>query len=76
MRNSVLLAPLAGLLLSGVASAQQQNDQATMKANYEAKLQKEFVAFGGWVTDYDVARERAAKEGKIIFAYFSRSYAK
>jgi hypothetical protein len=64
------------LVLGGLASAQQQYDQDTMKANLEAKLSKEFIAFGGWITDYDVARERAAKEGKIIFTYFTRSYAK
>ena len=41
----------------------------------EKKLQKEFVSYGGWITDYDKARELARKEGKMIFAYFSRSYA-
>ncbi|MDA1259263.1 MAG: hypothetical protein O3A20_01430 [Planctomycetota bacterium] len=76
MRNSVLLAPFVGLLLSGVASAQQDYDQNLMKANLETKVQKEFVAFGGWITDYDEARARAAKEGKLIFAYFTRSYSK
>jgi len=75
MLKSALLAPLAGLVLGGVISAQQP-DQDTMKANYEAKLSKEFISHGGWITDYDVARARSAKEGKPLFAYFSRSYAK
>lgn len=76
MGRIVLLAPLAGLLLAGSAPAQQQYDQAQMKANLEAKLQKGFIANGGWITDYDEARARAAKEKKFIFAYFTRSYAK
>lgn len=76
MLKSILLAPLAGLVLGGAVSAQQTYDQDTMKANLEAKLAKEFIAFGGWITDYDEARARAAKEGKLIFAYFTRSYAK
>lgn len=62
--------------MSGAVSAQQQYPQDEMKANYEAKLAKEFVAFGGWITDYDQARALAAKEKKLLFTYFTRSYAK
>lgn len=62
--------------MSGAVSAQQQYPQDEMKANYEAKLAKEFVAFGGWITDYDQARALAAKEKKFLFTYFTRSYAK
>lgn len=76
MGKIVLLAPLAGVLLGGAAHALPQNDQDQMKANYEEKLHKEFISYGGWITDYDQARELAAKEKKFIFAYFTRSYAK
>lgn len=76
MRKLALLAPLAGALFVGQIAAQQPPDQDQMKANYEAKLHKDFVAFGGWVTDYDEARARAAKEKKFLFTYFTRSYAK
>ena len=46
------------------------------QAKYEKKIAKEFVAHGGWIVDYDEAREKAAKEKKLIFAYFTRSYAR
>lgn len=64
------------LLLAPLLCSQQQYDQDQMKANLEAKLAKSFIPAGGWITDYDVARARAAKENKVIFAYFTRSYAK
>ena len=38
-------------------------------------MAKEFVKNAAWVTDYDKAKEQAAKDGKLIFAYFTRSYA-
>lgn len=77
MGRIVLLAPLAGVLIAGAASAQQQQyDQELMKANYEAKIHKDFVAYGGWLTDFDEARALAAKEKKLLFVYFTRSYAK
>ena len=53
-------------------SAEQQ---AKYQKNYAEKLEKEFIAYGGWITDWDVARKKAKAEGKQIFAYFSRSYA-
>lgn len=74
MKTIALLTPLlAGAWLAGPALG-QDDQQAQYQAKYEAKLQKEFIAYGGWITDYDMARERAEKEGKMIFAYFSRSY--
>jgi len=42
---------------------------------YEEALKDPFIAKGNWVLDYDEARARAKREGKLIFAYFSRSYA-
>ena len=74
MKALTLVAPLvaAGVLALPVTA---QDKQAEYQAKYEEKLKKEFIAFGGWQTDYDAVREQAAKEGKVIFAYFSRSYA-
>ncbi len=74
MKTITLFAPLlAGSLLLAPASA-QDDKQAEYQARYEKKLEKEFISYGGWITDYDVARERAKEEGKLIFVYFSRSY--
>ena len=45
-----------------------------MVVNFEKKMAKEFLKNAAWVTDYDKAKEQAAKDGKLIFAYFTRSY--
>lgn len=46
-----------------------------LEERYREKLTHEFIEHGGWVTDYDEARATAKKEGKVLFVYFSRSYA-
>lgn len=57
------------LLASSVLAAPQ-----SLEDKYEKKLAKRFVRYGGWESDYDVARTRAKKEDKVLFVYFSRSY--
>jgi hypothetical protein len=42
---------------------------------FEKKKASPFVANGGWIVDFTEARKKAIKEGKPIFAYFTRSYA-
>ena len=74
MKNP-LLVPLVAAALVASAFGQTQYDQAKMQAEYEKKIAKEFVSFGGWTTDYDAARAKAKAEGKLLFTYFSRSYA-
>ena len=59
----------ATLLAATAASAQ------TLEEKFEAKLAEEWVAKSGWITDYDEAQKQAADSGKLIFAYFTRSYA-
>jgi hypothetical protein len=41
----------------------------------DKKLQAEFLKKADWITDYDKAREAAKSGGKLIFGYFTRSYA-
>lgn len=67
---------LGGLLAAGLfaAPAAAQGDQALEK-KLEEKLSHDFIDFGGWITDYDAARARARETGKVLFVYFSRSYA-
>ncbi len=87
MKTTPILLALAALYCGAPASAtalpdpvrasvlaQDDAQQAEFKASYEKKLSKDFVAFGGWLTDYDEARARAKREGKLLFTYFSRSY--
>lgn len=75
MIRTALYAPLlaTGLLFAAPAAA-QDDQQAEFQAKYEEKLKKDFVAHGGWITDYDEARALAKKENKLIFVYFTRSY--
>jgi hypothetical protein len=62
-------AALALALLTSVAAGQ------SMEEKYQEKLKKDFVAKASWVQSLDKAKETAAAEGKLIFGYFSRSYA-
>ena len=64
-----LFGPLLVLLLSSTAWAQSNEEKL------EEKLKESWLVDGGWITDYDTAREEAKKSGKLIFAYFTRSYA-
>jgi hypothetical protein len=41
----------------------------------DQKLKEPFLTKAPWITDYDKAREESVKSGKLIFAYFTRSYA-
>lgn len=68
-----LLAPVViGLALAAPAAAQ---DQEQMQKNFDDKMAKEFVSNAAWVTDYDEAKKMAKEQGKVIFVYFTRSYA-
>ncbi len=65
---------LAGLLLLACAvSAQSQQEE--MQANYDKKLKKDFMSKVSWERDFAAAKAKAAKENKLLLAYFSRSYA-
>lgn len=57
------------------APQQKQKSQDELVAERDKKLAKEFLKKGSWVTDYDQARAEAKKSGKLLFTYFSRSYA-
>jgi len=76
MRRAIQAALLlATVFFSTTVQAQDSRQQAKYKKSYEEALTADFISHGGWITDYDVARERAEKEGKMIFVFFSRSYA-
>jgi len=64
---------LAGLVLvaaGGVARAQDD-----MVKRRDDLLKEDWLKKADWITDYDKAREEAKKSGKMIFGYFTRSYA-
>lgn len=65
---------LAGLSLTVLAQGALAQSQEELKALYEKKIAAEWFKTGGWSDDYAAARERAKKDGKVILAYFTRSY--
>lgn len=60
------------------ASAAPKASQDDLIAKRDAKLKLPVFnrADAKWITDYDAARAEAKKSGKLLFAYFTRSYAK
>ena len=70
MRTGIAASLLATLALVVAPAAAQSNEQ-----KLEKKLAENWINSPKWETDYDKAREEAKKSGKIILAYFTRSYA-
>mgnify|MGYP006935311848 CR=1 FL=1 len=76
--NKFLLVPVLAAVFAGSGFAQSADEhaakQAELQAKYDKKIAKEFISYGNWILDYDVARAKAKAEGKLLFTYFSRSY--
>jgi len=64
---------LAAAALGALALAAAAQDD--LQAKLDEKLSKEFVKKTPWVLDYDEAMQKAKESNKLIFAYFTRSYA-
>lgn len=62
-------------ILAPRAVAQQPSSEEELIKKREAKLQEDWIKANPWTTDYDEARAQAKETGKMIFAYFTRSYA-
>ena len=73
--NRFLLSSLAAGLLFAPGIAAESTTTDDLQAKYEKKLAKEFVGYGNWITDYDQALSTAKEQEKVLFVYFSRSYA-
>lgn len=67
----------AAALLASLLPAQNrpQPSQEDLKKLRSEKLAKEVFKKAPWVLDFDQAREQAKKENKLLFTYFTRSYA-
>jgi hypothetical protein len=69
------LLPVAALLATLLPAQRQERSQDEYKRLRDETLAKEVFKKAPWLQDYDKARETAKTEGKLIFAYFTRSYA-
>lgn len=68
------VAALAAVLAcSSVVCA--QGGQEDLIDKREKKLAKEVFHTNPWVFDYDAARAQAKEQNKLLFTYFTRSYA-
>jgi hypothetical protein len=68
------IAGVAAFLSLASAAFAAQDSQEALARKRDQKLQAAFLKKAAWTTDYDKAREEARKSGKLIFAYFTRSY--
>jgi len=69
--QNLRIACAAVLLLCGLAVRAEDS----LEQNRDKKLQEPFMAKATWITDYDKALAESKSSGKLIFAYFTRSYA-
>jgi hypothetical protein len=75
--NSPILLALGAALacwLAPAATAQKAPSQEQLIKLRDEKLALPVFQKAPWSFDYDKVRAEAKKSGKLIFAYFSRSY--
>lgn len=63
------------LLLCAAPALAQGGNEADLRAKRAAKVAEAWFTSNPWTDDYDVARQRSKETGKVIFGYFTRSYA-
>jgi len=69
------LVGVAAALLAVAASASAAEGQTDLEKKRDEKRAAPFLQKAPWITDYAQARAESQKSGKLIFAYFTRSYA-
>lgn len=68
--------PRVGLAFcAGIALAATSAAQSALEQKRDGKLAAKWLKAAAWGTDFDQSRARAAKNGELIFAYFTRSFA-
>jgi ABC-type sugar transport system substrate-binding protein len=72
LRRAVVAAAAALALAAPLAAAPSQDDLARKR---DEKMASPFLKKAPWITDLAKAREASRASGKVIFAYFTRSYA-
>lgn len=61
-------------LLTPATALQGGTDTAELQKRYEEKVSKDWLKKANWSLELEDALARAKKEGKPVFAYFTRSY--
>lgn len=69
------LATSAAQTARGTTQEEGAERQAELQSELEKKLAKDFVGKGGWLLDYGKACTEAAEEKKLLFVYFTRTFA-
>ena len=75
MRRCMLVLAAICLALGAAQSARAQGDESALIEKRDKKLQEAFLKKAAWLTDFDDAKAKAKEDGKLIFTYFTRSYA-
>jgi hypothetical protein len=63
------------LLCAAVPALAQGGNEQDLRDKRAKKVAEAWFTSNPWTDDYDVARQRAKESGKVIFGYFTRSYA-
>jgi hypothetical protein len=66
----------AAVLAVSLPAQRQSPDQETLIERRDKKLASKFLQNATWITNYDKARAEAKKSKKLIFGYFTRSFAR
>lgn len=72
LTRSIALSALSLVLSAAPGLAQ---DVSELERKRDEKLAAKWFTSNPWTNDYDQARKQAQESGKVIFAYFTRSYA-
>ena len=72
MKTSAILLFAAAALLTAPLPCQKSQEQ--LLAQRAKKLAKPVFTYADWNLDYEKAQEIARSEGKLILAYFTRSF--
>lgn len=70
--KSVMAVALSLFAVPSLLAQKSQEELATMR---DEKMAKKVFQQANWIFDYDKVREEAKKNDKVIFTYFTRSYA-
>ena len=62
------------LLVLAAAARAQGTEESPELTKFEKKLTAPFIKKAPWVLDYAAAKKQAKDSGKVLFAYFTRSF--